>query len=64
MPGPGPGPGPSLASGPGPGPGSGPGPGPGHFFYENNGIGSEMGPYGSIWAHIKTGRSNMAQDPF
>ena len=23
-----------------------------------------MGPYGSIWAHIKTGRSHMAQDHF
>ena len=38
--------------GPGPGPGLGPGPGrgpgPGHFFGKNNGIVSEMGPYGSI----------------
>ena len=25
---------------------------------------SEMGPYGSIWAHIKTGRSHMPQDHF
>ena len=24
----------------------------------------EMGPYGSVWAHIKTGRSPMAQDHF
>ena len=23
-----------------------------------------MGPYGSVWAHIKTGRSPMAQDHF
>ena len=23
-----------------------------------------MGPYGSVGAHIKTGRSPMAQDPF
>ena len=25
---------------------------------------SEMGPYGSVGAHIKTGRSPMAQDHF
>ena len=25
----------------------------------NHGILSEMGPYGSVWAHIKTGRSPM-----
>ena len=53
-----------MSTGPGPGPGPGPGLGPGHFFQENNEIGSEMGPYGSIWAHIKTGRSPMAQDHF
>ena len=23
-----------------------------------------MGPYGSIWAHIKTGESSVAQDNF
>ena len=23
-----------------------------------------MGPYGSVWAHIKTGRSPMAYDHF
>ena len=23
-----------------------------------------MGPYGSVWAHIKTGRSPMAHDHF
>ena len=33
-------------------------------FEENHGIGFEMGPYGSIRAHIKTGRSHMAQDHF
>ena len=27
-------------------------------------IWSEMGPYGSLGAHIKTGRSPMAQDHF
>ena len=27
---------------------------------KNYGILSEMGPYGSIWAHVKTGRSHMA----
>ena len=31
-------------------------------IYENHGIWSEMGPYGSVWAHIKTARSPMAQD--
>ena len=25
---------------------------------------SEMGPYGSIWAHMKTGQNHMAQDHF
>ena len=30
----------------------------------NHGIWSEMGPYGSIWGHINTGRSHMAQDHF
>ena len=30
----------------------------------NNRIASEMGPYGSILAHSKTGRSHMAQDHF
>ena len=33
-------------------------------LFKNHGILSEMGPYGSIWAHIKTGRSHMAQDHF
>ena len=27
-------------------------------------IWSEMGPYGSVGAHIKTGESSMAQDHF
>ena len=27
-------------------------------------VGFEMDAYGSIWAHIKTGRSHMAQDHF
>ena len=56
------GPGPGSGPGPRPAPGPGPGPGPGHFFEENHRIGSEMDPYGSVWAHIKTGRSPMAQD--
>ena len=34
-----------------------------HLF-KNHGNLSEMGPYGSIWAHIKTGQSHMAQDHF
>ena len=34
------------------------------IFFENHGIWSEMGPYGSVGAHIKTGRSPMAQDHF
>ena len=34
------------------------------FSNQNHGIWSEMGPYGSIWAHIKTGRSPMAQHHF
>ena len=76
-PGPAPGPGPGLGprpgqgpqSGPGPGSGpggSGPGPGPdrGYLFDENSGIVSEMDPYGSVWAHMKIGRSHMAQDHF
>ena len=29
-----------------------------------HGIWSEMGPYGWIWGHIKTGRSPMAHDHF
>ena len=33
-------------------------------IYENYQIWFEMGPHGSIWAHIKTGRSHMAQDHF
>ena len=32
--------------------------------YEKYGIWSEMGPYGSVWANIKTGRSPMAHDHF
>ena len=35
------------------------------FFWPNKyEIWSEMGPYGSVGAHIKTGRSPMAQDHF
>ena len=35
------------------------------FFWSNEyEIWSEMGPYGSVGAHIKTGRSPMAQDHF
>ena len=33
-------------------------------FIDVMGILSEMGPYGSICAHIKTGKSYMAQDHF
>ena len=33
-------------------------------FMKNHGFLSEMGPYGSIWGHIKTGRSPMARDHF
>ena len=33
-------------------------------IYENHENWSEMGPYGSVGAHIKTGRSPMAQDHF
>ena len=33
-------------------------------MYENHEIWSEMGPYGSVWADIKTGKSPMAQDHF
>jgi hypothetical protein len=49
--------------GPETGPSPGPGPGPG-LFNETHGIWSEMGPYGSVWAHIETGKSYMAQDRF
>ena len=35
-----------------------------NFIYENHGIWCEMGPYGSISAHIKAGRSPMALDHF
>ena len=52
-----PGPGPPLA-------GPGAGPGPRYSFKENHGIESEMGPYGSMWSHIKTGRSHMDQDHY
>ena len=31
---------------------------------QNHGIWSEMGPYGSVGAHIKIGRSHMAHDHF
>ena len=31
---------------------------------QNHGILYEMGPYGSVGAHIKTGRSPMGQDHF
>ena len=34
------------------------------FFVPKYGILSDMGPYGSVGAHIKTGRSPMAQDHF
>ena len=34
------------------------------YVFENHGIWSEMGPYGSVWAQIKTGRSPMAHDHF
>ena len=34
------------------------------YLFRNDGILSEMGPYGSMWADIKTGRSHMAQDHF
>ena len=33
-------------------------------IYENHGIWFEMGPYGSVWGHIKTGWSPMAPDHF
>ena len=33
-------------------------------MYEDDENLSEMGPYGSVGAHIKTGRSPMAQDHF
>ena len=33
-------------------------------MYENHVIWSELGPYGSVLAHIKTGRSPMAHDHF
>ena len=33
-------------------------------MYEKYGNWSEMGPYGSVGAHIKTGRSPMAHDHF
>ena len=34
------------------------------FYQEILIILPEMGPCGSVWAHIKTGRSYMAQDHF
>ena len=34
------------------------------YLFKNNGNLSEMGPNGSVWVHIKTGRSHMAQDHF
>ena len=34
------------------------------YLFKSHGIWSEMGPYGSLWAHIKTGRSPMARDHF
>ena len=34
------------------------------FFDKKIEIWSELGPYGSVGAHIKTGRSPMAQDHF
>ena len=37
--------------------------GPDHL-HQNHGIWFEMGPHGSVGAHIKTGRSPTAQDHF
>ena len=34
------------------------------YLFKNNEILSEMGLYGSVGVHIKTGRSPMAQDHF
>ena len=34
------------------------------YVFKTHGILSGMGPYGSMRAHIKTGRSHMAQDHF
>ena len=34
------------------------------FWQKKYEIWSEMGPYGSVGVHIKTGRSPMAQDHF
>ena len=34
------------------------------YLFKNHGNLSEMGPYGSVWARFKTGRSHMAQDHF
>ena len=34
------------------------------FLFKKYEIWFEMGPYGSVGAHIKTGRSPMAQDHF
>ena len=34
------------------------------YLFKNHGNLSEMGPYGSVGAHIKTGESSMAQDHF
>ena len=33
-------------------------------MYANHENWAEMGPYGSVWADIKTGRSPMAPDHF
>ena len=33
-------------------------------MFKNHGILSDMGPHGSVCAHIKTGRSPLAQDHF
>ena len=33
-------------------------------MYEKYENWAEMGPYGSVWADIKTGKSPMAQDHF
>ena len=35
-----------------------------NYMYEKYGNLAEMGPYGSVWADIKTGKSPMAQDHF
>ena len=36
----------------------------GDVKFEHHRIKSDTSPYGSIWAHIKTGKSDMAQNHF